>query len=563
MAMTKRQVLERKAAAVLELRRRKAERRTVIGFVCPKEGLTHCIQQDKKGRWHKSDLTPDIYLAAKVERVVTSNKRFIVLYGGRGSTKSVGVSDFCLADAKDNGAKTYCLREFQSSIKTSVYSLLKDEIKRLEFDNFEIQTASILKGEEPVFEFAGLARNIESIKSSHGFKRYFVEEAQFLSQDSLDELTPTARKKPKKGLPGNVHTLVNQDDVSIIFVANPGSTEDPFSQRFLVPFQADLDRDGYYEDDLHLIIKMNYDDNPWFYDSGLEIEREWDYENRSRAYYDHRWLGAYNDAVEDALILPEWFDACIDAHLHLQFTPTGAKVAAFDPSDQGEDTKGYSLRHGSVFLAIEEKHTGDINEGGHWAAGLAIQHGVHYFTWDGDGMGCGLSEQIANDTKAIPMQLVMFKGSEGVDRPDEIYKPANSAPVIEQRTNKDAILNKRTQYYLELKDRCYRTYRAVVHNETYPFDDLISFSSEIPLLMKVRSELCRMPVKPPVNGKIALFDKVTMKTKFKIASPNLGDSCMMSMRYVPPKQQNVYIPRPIQPIRPNHVRARRHQGFAR
>lgn len=555
MAMTKRQALERRAAAALELRRRKALRKTVIGFVCPIEGHTHSLQQDSKGKWKSTDKPADMYLAAKFEKVVTSTKRFIILIGGRGSSKSVGVVDVCIADGKDNSAKTYCLREFQSSIKNSVYSLIKDEIGRLQFPGFDIQSTSIGKEDKEIFEFAGLARNVDSIKSSHGFKRFFVEEAQFLSQDSLDELTPTARKKPKKGLPGNVTELIQQDHVSIIFVANPGSSEDPFSKRFLVPFQEHIDRDGFYEDDLHLIIKMNYDDNPWFMDSGLEIERQWDYENRSRAYYDHRWLGAYNDSVEDALILPEWFDACIDAHLHLGIEPSGAKIAAHDPSDGG-DPAGYILRHGWVVLAAEEKQNTKINDAAHWATGLAIQHGAHYFTWDGDGMGCGLSEQIASDTQAIPMQLVMFKGSEGVDNPDAIYKPAISAPVLEQRTNKDAILNKRAQYYALLADKCYRTYRAVVHGEKYDTDEMISFSSDIAILSKLRSELLRLPLKKRGDGKIALYTKEEMKTKLKIASPNLGDPTMMSLRYIPVQRKQVYIPRPTQPIRTSHAHAR-------
>ena len=82
-----------------------------------------------------------------------------------------------------------------------------------------------------------------------------------LSEKSLRVLTPTARKKPKKGLPGKQKEIetneIDMDDVRMVFCANPASSEDPFSQRFIVPFKSALDSCGVYEDELHLIIKMN------------------------------------------------------------------------------------------------------------------------------------------------------------------------------------------------------------------------------------------------------------------------------------------------------------------
>jgi len=50
---------------------------------------------------------------------------------------------------------------------------------------------------------------------------------------------------------------------------------------------------------------MNYTDNPWFAESGLEIDRQWWLKNASRSLYDHIWLGQYNDHVENSIILAE------------------------------------------------------------------------------------------------------------------------------------------------------------------------------------------------------------------------------------------------------------------
>lgn len=527
-----------------QLRRKALQTRTVIGIVCPIKGHTHSIKQTKVG-WVGTNQEAEVYIPAKLERVIKSTKRFIIIVGGRGSGKSVGVADIVLIDAKDNGAKTYCLREYQSAIKNSVHSLLDEERKRLEFSDFDIQANSILFNDREAFQFAGLARNVDSIKSAHGFKRFWVEESQFISDESLTALTPTARKKPMKGMPTELEVVDESLNVSMIFVANPSSTEDPFSKRFINPFKAELDKSGYYEDDLHLVVMMNYEDNPWYKDSGLEEERLWDYENRSRAMYDHIWAGEFNDSIDDALIMAEWFDACIDAHIKLGFEPRGEKMASHDPSDMGADSKGYAMRHGSVVLDIQEKTDGNVNEGGHWAVGQAIIQGVDSYSWDGDGLGLGLAEQTSADLNGKHVKIEMFRGSESPDNPEAIYNPALKAPIQNQKTNKDTFRNKRAQYYFDLRDRIYRTYRAVIHSEYHDPDTLISFSSEIELLSKVRAELCRIPIKPNGNGLFELYTKDKMKSKFKVASPNLGDSVMMLMRKVADKLSRPKIPRPI------------------
>lgn len=531
---------------------------TVVGVVHPQDGHTHSIVR-RKGEWSETQEEPVVYIPAKLEAVLKSKKRFIVVIGGRGSGKSVGVADILLMDAKDAGIRTYCLREYQSSIKNSILSLLKDEIGRLGFEGFTQQSNAIKFGSTDAFEFAGLSRNVDSIKSTHGISRYQIEEAQFISEDSLTALTPTARKKPKKGMPTVMEEVPSGDNlanVSMVFIANPSSSEAPFSQRFIVPFKDQLEKNGIYEDDLHLIVVMNYTDNPWFHDSGLEEERQWDFTYRSRAMYDHIWLGAFNDSVENALIMSEWFDACIDAHKKLGFAAAGARITAHDPSDIGPDSKGFAARHGSVVQMVKESDTGTVNDGGHWAAGEAIQYSSDAFAWDGDGMGIALAEQMGADFIGKHTTLSVFRGSESPDFPDAIYKPAtsfnadtdDSQPVANQKTNKDAFKNKRAQYYFELRDRCYRTYRAVVHGEYHDPAKMISFDSSIELLSKLRAELCRIPIKPNGNGLFELYTKPEMKTKFKMASPNLADSVMMLMRYVPQARVQPKIPQPLRPM---------------
>lgn len=456
--------------------------------------------------------------------LVSKRKRFKIVVGGRGSGKSHTVADICLMDAQTKGVKVGCFREFQVSIKDSVKSLLEDEIDSLGLEGFVSKDTEIEHSNGARFVFKGLARNVDSVKSMSGFDRFIIEEAQTISKKSIEVLTPTLR----------------EEESEIWMIANPGSTEDPFSQRFLVPYWDHLIRDGFYEDDLHLIIVCNYKDNP-FFPEVLEKERLFDLANKPRALYDHIWLGHFNDSVESALIQAEWFDACVDADKKLGFKPTGVKLAAHDPSDVGPDPKGYAMRHGSVVLDAQEMSSGTVNEGGHWACGQAIQQGVDQYTWDCDGMGIALSEQTSADFDGKRTKVVSFRGSESPDNPKQIYKPAAKSSVDNQKTVKDTFKNKRAQYYFELRDRCYRTYRAVEFDEYHDPDTLISFSSDIIVLKKIRAELCRMPIKPNGNGLFDLYTKQEMKSKFKFASPNLGDSIMMLMRYTPEEAQDIEI----------------------
>jgi phage terminase large subunit len=233
------------------------------------------------------------------------------------------------------------------------------------------------------------------------------------------------------------------------------------------------------------------------------------------------------------------------ALITLSHRTKGIRFSSHDPSDEGPDLKGFAFRHGSVVLDVREKINGNINEGCDWATGLAIQYNSDAFTWDCDGMGVGLNQQVTEAFDGHHTVIAQYKGSEGVDFPEAIFEPAGGAPVQGQKTNKQALKNKRAQYYWELRSKVYRTHKAI-HGEYSDPDKLISFDSQIKCLTQLRSELCRMPIKPNRNGLFELYTKQEMKTKFKFQSPNLADSVKMLGR-VPhlPTKNIVCRPTPI------------------
>lgn len=508
----------KKISALEDIANTKSNRdSTTYGIYEPSPDGPKLLRVIKKvsGEWVEVSEEPKISIAKNLEPMLIRPRRFMVVIGGRGSGKSISIGDMLIGEAHDFGVKVGCFREFQNSIKESVHSLIGEEAKRLGVDGFKVQDESISSSSGGYFVFKGLARNVESTKSMFGFNRFWVEEAQTISDHSLKTLTPTMRAKEGR----------------IIFTANPGSSEDPFSQRFITPFQDELLRSGIYEDDLHLVIVMNWRDNPWF-PSELEGDRLWDKENLSSALYEWIWEGAFNDSVDDAIIPTEWFDAAIDAHIKLNWKPKGLKVASFDPADTGGDSKGLCLRHGSLVMNIMEKTDGDVNDSADWATDVAIETGADVFTWDGDGLGAGIRRQVTEPFMGKKVEVIQFKGSESPDRPNEMYQGFGSDGVVSGdnlRSNSDTFRNKRAQFYWRLRDRFYNTWRAVEKGEYVNPDDMISLSSDIESMAKLRAEVCRIPRKRNGNGLIQIMTKDEMKSKLKIKSPNMADALMMSM----------------------------------
>ena len=171
--------------------------------------------------------------------------------------------------------------------------------------------------------------------------------------------------------------------------------------------------------------------------------------------------------------------------------------------------------------------------------------------WDGDGLGATLRNHITNLSAGKKTVLQMFRGSEGVHNPDAIYSFDNKGVAIRNaKTNKDTFKNKRAQFYWQLRDRFYATYRAVVHGEYVDPDLMISLDSKgIDNIDKLRSEVCRVPIKDNNNGYIQIMSKLEMKA-IKIPSPNMADSLMMAFAnqsvIVQNNRNNFVMPRPMQ-----------------
>lgn len=216
--------------------------------------------------------------------------RYFAIHGGRGSAKSRSVATALLLRAAQKPLRILCAREIQKSIRDSVKRLLDDEIARLGLGEFYTSLETEIRGANgSLFIFAGLRSNIESIKSMEGIDIVWVEEAQTVSQGSLDTLIPTIRK------PGS----------QIIFTWNPKGAADPVDAMF----RGETVPPG------TVCKQVNWQDNPWFPEV-LRVEKDYD-AKRDPGRYAHVWGGAYLTRSE-ACVFSNWrveeFEAPPDAH---------------------------------------------------------------------------------------------------------------------------------------------------------------------------------------------------------------------------------------------------------
>jgi len=202
-----------------------------------------------------------------------SKKRFIVIYGGRGSGKSWGVADFLLITAYTKSLRILCTREVQNSIRDSVHKLLSDRIRVLGLSAFYHVTDKTIKGKNgSEFIFKGLHRNIDDIKSTEGINLCWVEEGHKTSKRSFDTLIPTIR----------------EDDSQIIVTYNPDSDRAPIHADWTLAERDDC-----------LKIRTNYFDNPFFpkvLESDMLYMKRVNYEQ-----YLHVWEGECR-TISDACI---------------------------------------------------------------------------------------------------------------------------------------------------------------------------------------------------------------------------------------------------------------------
>lgn len=482
------------------------------------------------GNMSPTEEDPTILLIEKLEPAILKHKKYKLMFGGRGGTKSRMAQDVTAGEVNSQGSKVFVLRERMKALKESIYAGIEKSIRDLDLAGFRSVPShwEIRHKTGGKFTFGGM-QNIIDMKGASNYKIFLMEESAKTKQSTIDVLGPTLRDTP---------------NAELWYLWNPESSQDPMSKEFIIPYQADLDRQGYYEDEYHLIIKVGHEDNPWFkWDESLSQELEKDKQKRddgrmSKSRFNHIWGGMFNDDVENSVILSDWFDACVDAHIKLGIDVRGGKVVGFDPSDSGKDAAGYIERQGIVFTCLDEIEGENGNRKFDTACLNAKNFGTDVFGWDGDGLGAILRDQATANFSGTKVHTFMYKGSSEVHYPNAIFQSENSSIDISAgRKNKDVFANKKAQNITNFAERVYKTYEAVVHGKYHNPDELISFCSKSikpEMLQKMRAESCKLPLKP--SDKIRFYTKEELRkgimmpdgSRLKIPSPNIFDAAVLS-----------------------------------
>ena len=204
-------------------------------------------------------------------------KRYKILYGGRGGSKSWGIARALLMLGTSKPLRVLCAREMQTSIAQSVHKLLKDQVTALGLEAFYEVQQYVIKGQNGTeFTFHGLKHNIANIKSVEGTDICWVEEAQTVSKTSWDTLIPTIRKEGS--------------EIWISF--NPSLEADETYQRFVAHPPANS-----------IIKRINWTDNPWF----PEVLRQEKDELKAKDYdsYLTVWEGHCKQTLDGAIYANE------------------------------------------------------------------------------------------------------------------------------------------------------------------------------------------------------------------------------------------------------------------
>ncbi len=204
-------------------------------------------------------------------------------YGGRGSAKTRSFAKMAAVEGYRHGMAgtsgiLLCARQFMNSLEDSSLEECKRAIEEEPWllDYYDVGEKYIKSKDGRIsFAFAGLDRNIASIKSKGRILLCWVDEAEPVTDDSWSILIPTLREE---GTDWNAELWVTW---------NPRKKTAPVESRF---------RNS--KDPLIKVVCLNWRDNLKF-PAKLERERKRDLEERPDQY-EHIWEGAYVTTVEGA-----------------------------------------------------------------------------------------------------------------------------------------------------------------------------------------------------------------------------------------------------------------------
>ncbi len=426
--------------------------------------------------WFDGDPSPENFIKV----------RHRVLYGGRASSKSWEFAGMAAGISSQYATRFLCVRRYQNKIKESVYTLIKSQIDNFGFDGFDVRASEIKHDNGSEFVFYGIERNVDEIKSFEGADILWIEEAHNLTKEQWTTLKPTIRKEGS--------------EIWISF--NPKLVTDFVYQRFIVNPPKNT-----------RVRLINYDENPFLSETAKNDVDEMREEDEDE--YLHIYKGVPHVDDEHAVIKRSWLEAAVDAHIKLDVDMRGARTVGYDVADSGDDKNAITAFNGAIAVDVDEwKAPEDELVESAMRAWSHVNGGR--MLYDSIGVGAHVGSTLKG--KSVKSGYYKFNAGGAVIKPDEEY-----APKIK---NGEKFENLKAQAWQDVADRLRNTYNAVNKGRKYDASELISISSDIKLIERLKTELSSPRKSYSKRGLDMVERKEDMK-KRDIESPNLADSFIM------------------------------------
>ena len=236
----------------------------------------------------------DIELPPKLVPIFQGEARIRAAYGGRGGAKSrafalmTAVWGYKFGKSKRSG-QILCLRQYMNSLSESSFAEIKSAIQAVPFlnDYYDCGDHYIRSKDGRIsYSFAGLTRNIDSIKSKARILLAFIDEAETVSEEAYMKLLPSIR----------------EENSELWVIWNPQSKTSATHVRFR------LNKPNSCK-----ITPIGYKDNPWM-PKVLTNQRLEDLEQRPDTY-GHVWEGDFLEYPDGAFWIREINEAKSDGRI--------------------------------------------------------------------------------------------------------------------------------------------------------------------------------------------------------------------------------------------------------
>jgi len=230
----------------------------------------------------------EIEIPSKLIPIFEGEARYRCAYGGRGSGKTRTFALMSAIRGFQEGMRgregiILCAREHLNSLDESSLEEVKAAISSVDWlkEYYEVGERYIRSKDGRInYAFAGLRRNVDSLKSKSRILLAWIDEAENVTDNAWNKLVPTVR----------------EHDSEIWVTWNPESKESATHKRFRLDPPKDIK-----------IVEINWNENP-FFPEVLEKARVEDLEKRPEIY-EHVWNGDFMIHVDGSYYAIEMLNA--------------------------------------------------------------------------------------------------------------------------------------------------------------------------------------------------------------------------------------------------------------